>query len=202
MADLSIKLKYKEFELELSGDERSVKEEFKEIRTHGLDKILGNIQSQNPDESSIKSTTHVDVEKSSQDQSKSLEPVKPKPTKLKRPSKTITKSSKLITIDLKPEGKEPLRDFYSKFIVKSGFENNTIFLYYLEKILLLTDINPDHIYTCYKSVNQKVPGKLRQNIIDTKRNKSWIETDNMENLKITQIGENFVEHDATRIAHG
>lgn len=201
MAELTIKLKYGEFELELKGDESAVKEEFKEIRTHGLDKILGNIG--NPlhetklDEGTPKEKISIISTPDSEPNQKAKSPP------VRKSVKATVKSSKLVnSLNLKPSDKESLKEFYSKYVIKSGFENNVIFIYYLEKTLSQSNIGVDHIYTCYKDVGQKVPGNLRQNIIDTKRNKGWIETDNMDDLRLTQIGENYVEHDALRASNG
>ena len=51
------------------------------------------------------------------------------------------------------------------------------------------------MYTCYKEVGQKVPKNLYQSIVDTKKNKGWIESSDMGNIFVSVIGENYVEHD-------
>ncbi|MFS2769239.1 hypothetical protein [Bacteroides uniformis] len=61
-----------------------------------------------------------------------------------------------------------------------------------------SEIHPyvsEFLYTCYKEVGQKVPKNLYQSIIDTKKNKGWIESSDMGNIFVSVIGENYVEHD-------
>lgn len=106
--------------------------------------------------------------------------------------------SVVTSLNLSPDGKESLKDFLSKRNAKSAMELNAIFVYYLEKIIGISAISPDHIYTCYKIVNKKFPSQLRQSLADTKRRKAWIETADMENIKIAPTGENFVEHDSLK----
>ncbi len=91
-------------------------------------------------------------------------------------------------------GKEALKSYYSEKAPSTAMERNTLFVYYLEKIASAKAISVNHIYTCYKDVNEKVPGALRQSLLDTSYKKGWIDTKSMENITITTHGENLVEH--------
>lgn len=102
------------------------------------------------------------------------------------------------SLNLKPKDKQALTDFYSSYKPSSFFENNLLFVYYIQKILEESNITIDHVYTCYKDVNIKVSNNLYQSLIDTGKNKSWIDTTHMNNLRITIQGENYVEHDMTK----
>lgn len=106
--------------------------------------------------------------------------------------------SVIASLDLYPKEQESLVDFMNKRNLKSSMELNTVFVYYLEKVVGCTAITPDHVYTCYTIVKKKFPSKLRQSLVDTKRRKAWIETSNMENIKITPTGENFVIYDSLK----
>ncbi|MBD5636288.1 MAG: zinc ribbon domain-containing protein [Clostridia bacterium] len=106
--------------------------------------------------------------------------------------------SVVTSLNLSPTGKESLKDFLSRRNLKSAMELNTAFVYYLEKIIGCTTITPNHVYTCYKHANIKYPSKLRQSLTDTKRRKTWIETADMENIKIAPNGENYIEHDSLK----
>lgn len=97
--------------------------------------------------------------------------------------------------NLKPKDKKSLIDFCKEHSPKNNFEHNLLFVYYLEKILNEKPINIECLYTCYKEVGQKVPKNLYQSIIDTKKNKGWIESSDMGNIFVSVIGENYVEHD-------
>lgn len=102
------------------------------------------------------------------------------------------------SLNLSPTGQESLRDFLNKRNIKSAMELNTVFVYYLGKVIGCTGITPNHVYTCYKVVNKKYPSKLRQSLTDTKCRKAWIDTSDMDNIKIAPNGENFVEHDSLK----
>jgi hypothetical protein len=88
-----------------------------------------------------------------------------------------------------------LREFYKEKSPRNGFERNTVFLYFLEKTKKVGKITVDHIYTCHKHTNIPVPNALKQNLFDTAFRKHWINTTDMNDLKLTTAGENLVEHE-------
>lgn len=98
-------------------------------------------------------------------------------------------------IDLSAKsGKEALKKFYEKKSPSTAMQKNAVFVYYLERVAGVQSIGVNHIYTCYKDVNEKVPGALRQSLLDTSFKKGWIDTKSMENITVTTHGENLVEH--------
>jgi len=103
----------------------------------------------------------------------------------------------LTDFDFKPYGKKSLKEYYNEFISKSNYDNNLIFLHYLQEILNESDITTNHIYSCYRELNLKIPS-LPQTLIDTKKNKGWIETANMNDLKLTRTGINWIQHDLAK----
>ncbi len=106
-------------------------------------------------------------------------------------------------LDLSAKGKteNALKFFYENKSPSTGMARNAVFVYYLAKISKVNDISLDHIYTCYKDVNEKVPAALHQSLSDTSFRKGWIETHSMEDITITVQGENFVEHDLPQKPH-
>ncbi len=99
-------------------------------------------------------------------------------------------------LNLKKEGKAPsLREFYAEKKPKEFAEQNAAFVYYLSKLKEIGSITPNHIYTCYKEVNTRIPGAFYQSLTDTARRQGWIDMSNSEDIRITTVGENFVEHD-------
>lgn len=102
------------------------------------------------------------------------------------------------TINFHPKGSESLKDFYVKFEANSNFEKNLIFIHYLKEILKTTNVGLNQIYTCYKQVNERVPGNLYQSLADTSQRKGWIDTSDLSNISITVPGENYFEHDLKR----
>jgi hypothetical protein len=93
------------------------------------------------------------------------------------------------------KNKQSLRDIFKLKSPSSNMEKNIVFTYYLQKIASVEGITPGHIYSCYKDVNMKVPGALEQSLLDTSHLKGWLDTSNLNDIKVATPGENFVEHD-------
>jgi|SRR5215472_15905138 len=91
-----------------------------------------------------------------------------------------------------------LRDFWSKKKPHGFLEHNTVFVYYLTMVKKAEGINQNHIYTCYKDVGARIPGAFYQSLLDTARRKGWLDTQDTQNIRVTTVGENFVEHDLPR----
>lgn len=111
-------------------------------------------------------------------------------------------SPKLVTdLDLSGGKKgENLRKFYAKYNAKTNMERNLVFVYYLQHSLELKSINCDHIFTCYRDITKlKVPTALYQSLIDTSKNKGWLNTKSMDNIKVTIKGINYIEHDMPKV---
>ena len=114
--------------------------------------------------------------------------------------RTISKSKEsyaiVKTLDLSgATNKQSLKDFYDEKSPTSGFAKNAVFVYYLQKIMEEKNITIDHIYTCYKAVKTKIPALLRQNLFDTSSKNGYITTESLNDITITTVGENFIEHD-------
>lgn len=98
-------------------------------------------------------------------------------------------------LDLCPKDKESFRNFYEKKQPATNIEFNAVAVYYMEKILNKEEITIGDVYTCYKNVDKKVPGALKQSLADTSSSRyGYIATEN-NCYTIPVVGENFVEHD-------
>ncbi|MFD2285798.1 hypothetical protein GJU39_21985 [Pedobacter petrophilus] len=100
----------------------------------------------------------------------------------------------LIDFDLMPNDKESLKAFSEKYNINTNFERNLVCLYYLQEILKTENITVNHVYTCYRNLNAKIP-LFPQTLFDTKHRKGWIDTANISDLKVTRTGSNHIEHD-------
>jgi hypothetical protein len=119
--------------------------------------------------------------------------------KKQRSTKQSTHPTFVKELDLKKSGNTPgLREFYSQKGPGNFTEQNAVFVYYLNRIREIEDVTTNHVFTCYKEVGARLPGALYQSLLDTNRNKGWIDTSNMGKILISPIGENFVEHDLPR----
>lgn len=55
----------------------------------------------------------------------------------------------------------------------------------------------DHVYTCFKEVDWRLPADL-PNAIQRAGSKGWVDSTNSEDLKIVFRGENLIEHELPR----
>lgn len=69
------------------------------------------------------------------------------------------------------------------------------FIYYLQVILGIDGITIDHVFTCYKSMNYRIPNNLQQNLTDTSSSKYGYINRKDGKYSMTIIGTNFIEHD-------
>lgn len=95
-----------------------------------------------------------------------------------------------------------LKDFYDEKRPSNGFENNVVFIYFLQNSKHLEEITPSHIYTCYKTLGLRTPTAVKQSLLDTSHRRGWIDTTSLEDLKVTIAGENYVEHDMPKQGKG
>lgn len=110
-------------------------------------------------------------------------------TKRFRPSQV----SELKELDLNPLEKESLEDFISRFkIRKSSSQYNLLFVYYLTKVLEISGVNQNHIYTCYRRLGVRLPNDLYHSLSDNISKNHWM--NNINDLTLTSSGINFVEH--------
>ena len=98
-------------------------------------------------------------------------------------------------LNLRPSGNKSLAEFFEEKKPDGNIQNSAVMTYYLQHILGLENINPDHIFTCYRELNKKIPAVIVQNLRDCSSNRyGYI---NFNNGKITTSikGINFVEQD-------
>lgn len=98
-------------------------------------------------------------------------------------------------LNLRPKGKKTLREFYAEKKPATNEQTFAVMVYYLDKVLGLSGINPNHIYTAFKDLDVRVPNRLRTVLSNSASRHHWIDTSDKENMKLTIHGENFVEHD-------
>jgi hypothetical protein len=113
-----------------------------------------------------------------------------------RPSKKPSYKT-VADLNLKPDKGQSLRDFFTEKRPESQQEQFVLILFYLTKILNLSGVGQDHIYTAFNDVGERVPniGSMAKNIA---RRRGWINASDISDLKMTTPGENFVKHDLPR----
>lgn len=103
----------------------------------------------------------------------------------------------LADFDFMPSGKESLRDFASKFKTSNNQELTLIFVYYLQEVLGTQNISENHIFSCFRHLNLKIPS-IRDTVTNTKRFQGWIETADRNDIQLTRAGINYLEHDLAK----
>lgn len=98
-------------------------------------------------------------------------------------------------INFSPADNFSLHEFHAGRRPRNAFENNTFFVYYIQKVLKMTGITANHIYTCYQHLNISPSNAFRQSLIDTSHKKGYLDTSNMQNIVLTIKGENFIERE-------
>jgi hypothetical protein len=103
-------------------------------------------------------------------------------------------------LDFLGKGKgSSLKEFIASYIKpNSAMEWNLLFVYYLQKIMIISPFGIDHIYTCYKYLSVKPPNNLYQSLKDTARTKGSINAETIDAITVTMVGENLVDHEMPR----
>lgn len=143
-------------------------------------------------ESSQSDAEFEDVLDAEYEESVDWEEESPKPKSSKR---KIPKMQLIKDLDLRPDGKKSLGEFYGEKAPKTQADQIAVHVYYLRKILELEEVTSHHVYTCFKEVSVKVPNDLPQIIRNTANKKGTVDTSDANCIRITTIGENLVEHD-------
>jgi hypothetical protein len=135
-------------------------------------------------------------------------PATPKPTPAAKTSTTSNQRKskrsrkeepKLLSdLDLNQGSLGRLKDFHARYAPKTNMEHNLIFTYFLKDGLNLEEITEDHLFTCYRTVQVKIPKALRQSVLDTAERKGWVDTDTTGAIRLTTIGRNHMEHDLAK----
>jgi len=126
-------------------------------------------------------------------------PASARPTKQGR-NKGPESHSIVGALDLSSNGGKPsLRDFLKAYDVKSNYERNVLFVYYLINHAKLEKVNDNDIFTCYRNVGAKLPKFFNQGLFDTANKRGYINTKSLDDIKLTNAGINAVEHDIGKV---
>lgn len=99
-------------------------------------------------------------------------------------------------LDLRPSGKTSFIDFIAEKQPKSNQDKYAVAVYWLEQIGEVEPITLSHIAAIFKQTQGwREPNNLRVGLTTTATRKNTIDTSDVNNLKTTPAGRNFVEHD-------
>jgi hypothetical protein len=105
-------------------------------------------------------------------------------------------------LNLKPKGKDSFDQFAAKKNPGSNQQKCVVAVYYLQHELGLSSITADHVYTCFKHMQWRVPSSLANTMAYVASVHGWLDTRNMADVKLTTIGENLVDHDLPKDGAG
>ena len=103
-------------------------------------------------------------------------------------------------LNLKPKGKDSFDKFAAQKKPNSNQHRCVVAVYYLRHELDLSPITVDHVYTCFKHMQWRVPSSLANTMAYVASVFGWLDTRNMADIKMTTIGENLVEHDLPKLS--
>jgi len=98
-------------------------------------------------------------------------------------------------MDFRPSGKQALKDFLEKKSPKNDIEITLAAVHYMQHVMQLTKIGPAHVMTIFKDAGKPIPVDLKQTIRNIKKSKMWLNFTDIEDVRTTTQGDNFVEHE-------
>jgi hypothetical protein len=118
--------------------------------------------------------------------------------KFKAKASSAASPSIVRDLNLKPKGRVSFDQFAVQKKPGSNQHKCVVAVYYLRHELGLSLIAVDHVYTCFKHMQWRVPSRLANTMAYVSSVHGWLDTRNMGDIKLTTIGENLVEHDLPR----
>lgn len=194
MADLQVKLTLGKLDLFLQGDGELVYKVFSDIRDNGLG-ALNDLQSVEENTDILDNDYNGEETIERKEEQEVSNPTSSHKAKSRK--KNGTGNIQLIK-DLDLSGTDSiksLKDFMEEKKPVSNVQKTTAFVYYLQNLLELDEITIDHIFTCYKSMNYRIPNNLQQNLSDTSSSKYGYINRKDGKYSMTIIGSNLIEHD-------
>ena len=115
-------------------------------------------------------------------------------SKAKSTKKNQKTYNQIKELNFYPSEKPSAQDFVAEKNPTTLKEKCVVALYYLLQILDIEQASVDHIYTFFKGCNWKLPADL-SNMLYQSGSAGWLDTADSEDIKLTSIGENLVEHE-------
>jgi hypothetical protein len=112
-----------------------------------------------------------------------------------RVRRTSGSPSVIRDLDLTPKGKTSLKDFVAAKQPKTQHDYNSLSVYYFAEELGIAAVTLNHIFTAYKDMKWREPASLSNSLSLTSVRKRFLDTSNMDDIKLTPAGRNHVQHD-------
>jgi hypothetical protein len=126
-----------------------------------------------------------------------------RPSSPGRKRKTMKATPSIVKdLKLRPKGRQSFSDFATEKKPGTNSEKCAVAVYYLDRVLTLAGITADHVYTCFKEADWRVPTNVRNTLAKTASAEGWLDTSDMNAVVLTPRGEALVDHDLPRPSAG
>jgi hypothetical protein len=126
--------------------------------------------------------------------------------KVRRRAKTSSGASSSVIVpvrdlDLRPNGVESFDEFIAKKRPRDNQEKYAVAVYYLEQIAAINPVTLGHLAAVFKqTAGWRESGNIASGVPVTAKRKNTINPVDLNDLKTTPHGRNFVEHDIPHMA--
>jgi hypothetical protein len=98
-------------------------------------------------------------------------------------------------LNFRLNGNPALKEFVDEKSPKNDLEATLATVHYMQHVMGLPKIGPAHVMTAFKEVGRPIPADIRQTIRNVMNLKMWLNFTDIEEVRTTTQGDNFVEHD-------
>jgi len=98
-------------------------------------------------------------------------------------------------LNFRINGNPSLKEFVDEKNPKNDLEATLATVHYMQHVMGLPKIGPAHVMTAYKEVGKPFPADIRQTIRNVMNLKMWLNFTDIEDVRTTTQGDNFVQHD-------
>lgn len=98
-------------------------------------------------------------------------------------------------LKLRPAGKKAFVDFAAEKAPSSHRAKQAVIIFWLRGIAGISGVTVDHVNTCYTAARWARPSNLANSLAVTAHKTRWLDTSNMDDLQLTTLGEDLVNHD-------
>ncbi|HEY4113030.1 MAG TPA: hypothetical protein VGM17_03125 [Rhizomicrobium sp.] len=98
-------------------------------------------------------------------------------------------------LNFRPGGNPTLKEFIDAKKPSNDRETTLALVYFMQHTMALEKIGPSHVLTGFKEAGTSIPVDLRQTIRNVKTQRMWLNFSDIEDLRTTTQGDNFVEHE-------
>ncbi len=92
-------------------------------------------------------------------------------------------------------GEKSFKDFVSEKDPKNDVDVVLLALYYMQHVMKLQKIGPNHLMTAFKEVGKPIPLDLKQTIRNVMNRKMFLNFSDIDDIRTTTQGDNVVEHE-------